>query len=153
MPTLEQIYENSDEGPSDEKLFATVPCSGVTSAHIHNPDCGPDHIADGLRELGIPQPWPSDPVAGFYETAKDVTPATHVEELDLLRYTVLFERHQRLHVEYELAQTRVVLAAQQQKVNGDELGTLLDALGTKYNVDFHKHRIQADGTIVPLEPR
>lgn len=113
----------------------TEPCSGVIARN-------PDHTAEELL---------AEATKAFAPAKELVLPI--VQELDLLRYAVLFERHQRLHVEYELAQTRVAMAAQQQKANGDELGALLDALGTKYNVDFHKHRIQLDGTIVPLEPR
>jgi hypothetical protein len=136
----------------------TEPCSGVQAAHQPNPDCGPGRHADGLRDLDIPLAWRPGADEHFAEATKAHAPAKElvlpvVQELDLLRYAVLFERHQRLHVEYELAQTRVAMAAQMQKANGDELGALLDALGTKYNVDFHKHRIQPDGTIVPLEPR
>lgn len=78
-------------------------------------------------------------------------PAEAVEELDLLRYIALHERFQRQHYELELAKVRLASLQGQQLATGDELGALLDTLGSKYNVDFHTHRIQPDGSIIPLK--
>jgi len=82
------------------------------------------------------------------ETSK---PAESVEELDLLRYVALHERFQRQHFELELFKMRLASMQGQQMATGDELGALLDTLGAKYNTDFHTHRIQPDGRIVPLK--
>lgn len=108
----------------------------------------PDYIADGLRDLSrldlLPPALPTI-------QCEAPAPATSLEEIDLLRYTALFERHVRIQRELELEQLHITDTLQQQKVNGDKLGALLDALGTKYNVDFHKYRIQPDGSIIPLK--
>jgi hypothetical protein len=118
----------------------TEPCSGVQAHH-------PDQLPDALRDLD----YGPVPASLFDQVATKPVPAAMVDELDLLRYTVLLERHQRLHIELELERTRVNTLLAQQKDNGDKLGALLDALGTKYNVDFHQHRIQPDGSIIPVK--
>lgn len=118
----------------------------------HHPDLGPDPTADALRDLGDPnQVLPSVEYAPLPVVAAPA--ATHIEELDFLRYSVLLERTRRLQAERELQEraynnTNCVLAD-----TGVALGKLLDTLGAKYNVDFHVNRINADASISPIEQR
>jgi len=118
-----------------------------------HPDLGPDPMPDALRDLGygpdgvpltgvLPDHVPTMPPAA-------PKPAEEVEELDLLRYTALHERFVRQHLEMELHKVRLNEMHSKAMETGAELGKLLDTLGAKYNTDFHTHKIQPDGRIVP----
>lgn len=110
------------------------------------PNVGIDPSQMALHDMEYPTELPPEELPPSLRSALPT-----LLRVDLLEYTVLMERSMRLHSAYELERARLVEITNQQKANGEELGVLLDALGTKYNVDFHTHRIQPDGTILPLK--
>lgn len=87
---------------------------------------------------------------------QDVPPAlvtgkvVALDELDLLRYTVLVERAQKLQLLVDKRKAELMQTSSVAKRNSDELGALLDTFSVKYGVDFHNYGIAEDGKILPI---
>ncbi len=124
-----------------------------------HPDCiDPDAVQPHNNEVALIQAMVHQQGAGTVG-AQDVPPplvtgrVTVLDEVDLLRYTLLVERAQKLQLLLEKQATEFRLTQDQQQTNGNELGVLLDHLGVKYGVDFHNNRIEPNGKVMPCTPR
>lgn len=110
-----------------------------------------------------PHPDLSDPEADFLQQDQlerlAAAPAlvgrepVKIEELDLLRYQKLVAQAQAYQLLIEKYEGMTTTARNKAVFNGVELGKLLDALGAKYNVDFHVNSISEDGVVAPIPPR
>lgn len=108
-----------------------------------------------------PHPDLGDPEANYLasQQLESVTPVAPdhapgpLDELDLLRYQKLVAQAQAFNLLVENRKYALQVAERQEAGHGVALGKFLDTLGAKYNVDFHVHSIQEDGSIAPIPPR
>lgn len=76
-------------------------------------------------------------------------PALQLEEIELYKFMYLRAKAQTAQLLAEKYSQMARSAAGEVTRAGNELATLLDALGAKYQVDLHTHSITEDGKIVP----
>lgn len=76
-------------------------------------------------------------------------PTPQLDELELYKFMYLRSKAQTAQLLADKYAQMARAAAGEITRAGNELATMLDALGAKYQVDLHTHNITEDGKIVP----